>query len=131
MVHQTHANPTHLDGVDHDVLKHLHLAHQLKAIIFRWNFQMIKGIIRLYLELISKMHLTPDVAALNLYKVLIMTNELKLKMPKIEEFCLFYIIVHAKPQRRQVFLNNNSLRACFLASLREENNSDTFNEIIV
>jgi hypothetical protein len=27
MIHQTHANPAYLQGVDDDVLKHVHFAH--------------------------------------------------------------------------------------------------------
>jgi hypothetical protein len=43
-------------------------------------------------------------------------------MPKVEEFCLFYMVPHAKPQRRQAFFKKIIL--CALASLREQNNND-------
>jgi hypothetical protein len=47
VIHQTRANPAHLDGMSHDVLEHLHPAHELKTIIFRRevHFARIKSTI--------------------------------------------------------------------------------------
>jgi hypothetical protein len=48
-IHQAQANPAHLQGMGHDVLKHVHFAHEMKAIMFGWNLQWINGIVKLKL----------------------------------------------------------------------------------
>jgi hypothetical protein len=45
-------NPANLHGVNHNVIHHLHLAHQQKTLFLGWNFHLCLRIVRVRLRLI-------------------------------------------------------------------------------